>query len=246
MMRVDRHLAGCAVCRAQVVAGRHRSADTAALGAVVTAGAHVGYEQMQSYVDGRLTAVQKAAVDAHTMLCPMCRDELADLARHAPALRQPAAARPAAPRHVGFGRWWQWLPGVAVAAFVGTVAITVVLQDRVAEREDTTMQSAAGARSGKTLSLRHDALEALEPLSPAAAVAWRARDYPRLVTLLRPLADQRQPLALSALASLYAQGLGVAQDLRQAEQLWQRAADLGQPGARENAEAVRRHLAADR
>jgi anti-sigma factor ChrR (cupin superfamily) len=240
MLRLDRHLADCESCRGQLAALR-AGQGSAVLRRVVAAGAHLPYEQLQSYVDNRLNAIQQAAVTAHVALCPMCRRELDDLQRHAPALRQPVAA--AAPQRNGFGafgRLWQWLPAAAAAGFVAAVALTVVLQ-----REDVTApgsgeHTAAQGAPGPEAELRHDVLEQLAPVSATAAAAWKAKDYSRLVDALRPLADQRNPVALSALASLYAQGLGVPKDLRMAEQLWQRAADLGQPGARGNAEVVRK------
>jgi anti-sigma factor ChrR (cupin superfamily) len=237
MLRLDRHLAGCESCRNRL-AGLKTGSSTAALRQIVAAGAHLPYEQLQSYVDNKLAAPQQAAVTAHTALCPMCRRELNDLQRHAEALRQPLAA--AAPKREGLGRLWQWLPAAAAAGFVAAVALTVVLRrDEVSAPESGAHTAAQGAATPAS-ELRHDVLDQLAPVSPTAAAAWRARDFPRLVDALRPLADQRNPAALSALASLYAQGLGVPKDLRMAEQLWQRAADLGQPGARANAEAVRR------
>jgi len=238
MLRLDRHLAGCESCRGRL-AGLKTGGSTAALRRIVAAGAHLPYEQLQSYVDNKLAAPQQAAVTAHTALCPMCRRELDDLLRHAPALRQPVAA-PAAPKREGFGRLWQWLPAAAVAGFVGAVTLTVVLQRDETATPGSGEHTAAQGQPDPEQQLRHDVLDNLAPISPTAAAAWKARDYPRLVDALRPLADQRNPMALSALASLYAQGLGVPKDLRMAEQLWQRAADLGQAGARGNAEAVRR------
>ncbi len=234
MLRIDQHLLGCADCRVQLAVSSDAHRDRAVLRRVVQSGAHLAFEPMQSYVDGRLAAPQRAAVEAHTTLCPMCRRELVDLVQHAPALRQalPVAAAPPAP---AWRRWFGMMPALAVAGFVGAVAITVVVQQRQAESPQASMRSAPAADA-----LDHGALERLEPLSPAAAEAWRRRDLAQLVTLLQALAEQRQPLALSALASLHAQGLGVPKDLRQAEQLWQRAADLGEPTARHNVVILRK------
>jgi anti-sigma factor RsiW len=251
MLRLDRHLAGCETCRSRI-AGLRRHSGAAALRRIVAAGAHLPYEQLQGCVDNRLSAAQRAAVAAHVALCPMCRRELDDLLSHAPALRQPVAAgqtmAEASPQRARFGRLWQWLPAAAAAGFVAAAGLTVLLQQNDAASLQSGEHAAARGQTGTKEPqprLRHDVLDDLASVSPAAAVAWQARDYARLVDLLRPLADQRHPAALAALASLYAQGLGVPKDLRMAEQLWQRAADLGQPGAKANAEAVRRMTATE-
>lgn len=237
MLRLDRHLAECESCRARLTGMQDRSA-TAALRAVIAAGAHLSYEQLRDHTDDRSSAAQRASVATHTALCPLCRRELEDLQRHAAALRQPVAPRQT-PRRAGFGRWWQWLPAAAVAGFVAAVVVRPMLDSDATSRWRNVEYVATQGLAEPQLQLRHDALDHLASTSPAAAAAWQARNYAQLVTLLRPLADQRRPVALSALASLYAQGLGVSKDLRMAEQLWQRAADLGQPGAKENARAVR-------
>jgi TPR repeat protein len=237
MLRLNRHLADCETCQARL-AGMQNDSGTTALRAVIAAGAHLSYEQLRDHIDDRSNAAQRTNIAAHITLCPLCRRELDDLQRHAAALRQPVAPK-LTPQRDGFRRWWQWLPAAAAASLVTVVTLTLVLHP-----DETTHQSSGEYAATQGLAdpqpqLHHDALDHLASISPAAAAAWQARDYARLVDLLRPLTDQRQPAALSALASLYAQGLGVPKDLHMAEQLWQRAADLGQPGAKENARAVR-------
>lgn len=241
-LRIDAHLSACTECRALLAAASSPGRDLAAVAGVVRAGAHLGFEQMQSYVDERLSPAQRTTVEAHTALCTMCRRELADLALHAPALRRPlptGAATAATPR---WRNWFAVVPTLAVAAFIGTVVITVVMHDRGAQAPHESMRSTPGAAS-LSEGLNHQALDELASISMPAAEAWRARDFTRLVSLLQPLAERGQPLALSALASLHAQGLGVAKDPRMAEQYWQRAADLGQPHAGSNIEVLRRSAA---
>lgn len=207
------------------------------LDAVTAAGAHLSYEQIEGLVDARLDAGASAKAQAHLDQCAMCRSEVHDLRMHAQALRQPLALREAkgAGRFAWFTRAW---PQLALASVVGAVALTVVLQGgglgsgAGSGGRPESMQTPGGAPTD--MKLDHSALSQLESLSPEAAAAWRARDHARLAALLLPLTERSQPLALMALASLYAQGLGVPQDWRRAEQLWQRAAALGQPGAKEN------------
>ena len=239
MLRLDRHLAGCEPCRARL-APLTPSEPDAALRAVVAAGVHVAYEQLQRYVDDRLGPEPRAAIDAHIALCPPCRRELHDLIRHAPALR--GALAPASRPRSGFARLWSWLPAAAIAASVAAVTLTVALQHRPPGTAGGDL-AAARTQPDPRATLRHAALDELEPVSPEAAAAWRAGDHARLAGLLRSLADRSDPVALAALASLHAQGLGVPRDLRRAEQLWQRAADLGRADAKANVEAVRALIA---
>ena len=240
MLRIDQHLADCAHCRALLSASSVTAARAArrVLGAVVAAGPHLSFEQIEGLVDQRLAGSAMVSAQAHVDQCVLCRREVDELRQHAPALRQALAPRAAtAPT-----AWWASLlrlgPALALASVVGAVALTVFVQE--------TKQGGSGVESLQTpqgsapaAGFDHSALAQLDAVSAAAASAWREKNYAQLVALLKPLGERSQPLALSALASLYAQGLGVTQDWRMAEQLWQRAAALGQPGAKENLLALR-------
>ncbi len=231
---VDGHLRTCAECRERLTTASNSQHDLVALAGVVQAGAHLSFEQMQAYVDERLPSTQRTAAEAHTALCTMCRLELADLARHAPTLRQVTAPTGAPRRRT----WFALVPALAAAAFIGTVAITVVLEDRGAGASHESMRPASDIAAAPA-GLNHQSLEGLASVSGPAAAAWHRRDFARLAALLQPLAQNDQPQALAALASLYAQGFGVPRDMRMAEQLWQRAADLGQPHAEDNLKILR-------
>lgn len=247
MLRVDRRLAADPASRAALAEiARAGSKARAPVQAVVAAGAHLSFEQLQAHVDGRLAAAERETADAHAALCAMCKRELDDLATHAAALRAPLRpATTATGEASGLARWLPaWLrlgPSLTVAGLVGALALGVVMQERGgsdgnpgAELRSTPVETATGAM------LQHHALDSLDTLSSDAALAWRERDHARLLTVLRPLVDQRQPQAMAAMASLYALGLGVPQDLRMAEQLWQRAADLGHAESRDNLLVLRR------
>lgn len=249
MLRVDRQLAADPARRAalaEIAGAAPALGATKAVKAVVAAGAHLSFEQLSSLVDGRLTAPERAAADAHTALCDMCRRELDDLARHADALRAPLQPARTAGASLGerLAGWLRLGPSLAVAGLVGAVALGVVMQQRPGvEGNGNAELRSTPAAPGTGAMLQHQALDELVTLSSEAALAWRDRDHARLLVVLRPLVEQRQPQALAAMASLYALGLGVPQDLRMAEQLWQRAADLGYAEARDNLQVLRRQQA---
>lgn len=233
MLRLDRHVAACEACRTQLQALAGAAAPRRLVAAVVAAGPHLSYEQLEGLVDQRLDGTQRRLVQGHLQLCTMCRRELADLEQHAGALRQPLAA----PAKAAPG-WWasltSWGPRLALASVLGAVALTLVVQEmRPGANHAESMQSTTTGDPAQGL-WDHSALEQLDTVSAPAAQAWRDKDYARLAALLQPLTEQSQPQALAALASLYAQGLGVAQDWKRAEQLWQRAAVLGHAGAAAN------------
>lgn len=243
MLRVDRHIAGCEPCRAQCAAAISGAGGAqAALQAVVAAGAHLSYEQIESLVNARLAPDQQHSAQAHLTHCAMCRREVADLRAQAPALRQPLRATTAATAR---GSWWASLirlgPALALASVVGAVGLTVVLQQTRPGGSGGAPEAMHTAPPGSEAqrAFDHSALDQLESVSAEAAAAWRQKDHARLLALLVPLTERSQPLALAALASLYAQGLGVTQDWRMAEQLWQRAASLGHAGAAQNLKALR-------
>lgn len=245
MQRVDRRLAADPASRAALAEiARAGQRSRAPVKAVVAAGAHLSFEQMQALVDGRLATADREALTAHTALCGMCRRELDDLSLHAAALRAPL--QPARDARATFAErlagWFRLGPSLAVAGLVGALALGVVMQNPPPGGQSsggTEMRSQQPAPGTAGAALQHRALEELASLSPDAARAWRAQDHARLLALLRPLVDQRQPQAMAALASLYALGLGVPQDLRMAEQLWQRAADLGHAESRDNLALLR-------
>lgn len=65
----------------------------------------------------------------------------------------------------------------------------------------------------------------------AGLAAYNAADYGTAVDHWRPLADENDPKAQTALAFLYLRGLGVRQDDVRAADWYRRAAELGRPEA---------------
>lgn len=257
MLRVDHQLGASADARAKL-AGLRRGRgspladagrDRAAVHAVVARGAHLSFEQLRSFVDARLSPAEREQVEAHASLCGRCARELRDLGTHAAALRE--AIKPQPQRTASAGSWlsrWlgdgmRWAPGLAIAGIVGALVLTIAMRPGGSGTDDAGVLRTTPGSGAVAPTLQHQSLDDLSPVSIDAALAWQSRDLARLLTVLRPLAAQRQPQAMSALASLYALGLGVPQDLRMAEQLWQRAADLGHAEARANLEVLRRQAA---
>ena len=64
--------------------------------------------------------------------------------------------------------------------------------------------------------------------------ASRGADYTTALRLLRPLADQGDPIAQSQLGVLYAEGRGLPQNYEEAIKWYRKAADQGEAGAQFN------------
>lgn len=61
-------------------------------------GSHLTYAELEAWVDGRVSGVERELTEGHFTLCGVCRDEAADLARvrdslHLPPIRRRRAAR---------------------------------------------------------------------------------------------------------------------------------------------------------
>lgn len=110
LLAIDRHIASCDTCFAVV------SADVSDL---VCAAArddpHLGYEDLERFVDGRADEVDRELVEGHAALCRACRNEVTDLMRVRDAMAAPV---------VHFGRAvGRRRLGAAAAAAVVVIAI---------------------------------------------------------------------------------------------------------------------------
>jgi hypothetical protein len=245
LRRFDAHLAQCARCSGALARAAGSGQAVRLLRAVERAEPHLSYEQMEGFVDARLAAAERASVLAHTSWCARCAAELADLQAGAPTLahrlssllprRDSLVERLAAWFGTGAG------PRVALALFVGAVALTLVWRDpfslggRGSEDLRTGGKPASGA---PRTDFDRSVLEALGNISPQALNAYRAGDHEALARILMPLANRGEPTAQTALGLLYAEGRGVPTDLKRAEQLWAQAAGVN-AAARHNLQVLR-------
>jgi TPR repeat protein len=71
------------------------------------------------------------------------------------------------------------------------------------------------------------------PLEEGIA-AYKREDYATALRLLRPLANEGNPVAQSQLGAMYAEGLGLPQDYSEAIKWYRKAADQGDASAQFN------------
>ncbi|MEZ5289484.1 MAG: hypothetical protein R2745_00235 [Vicinamibacterales bacterium] len=102
LVATDDHLEACAACRAALARESDASFGAEAFGRALAAAEarpetpHLAFEHLRGAVDGSLSAIDQAWLEAHVELCAMCAEELADLRRFAETLpARPAPARPA-------------------------------------------------------------------------------------------------------------------------------------------------------
>ncbi|MFM9915855.1 MAG: tetratricopeptide repeat protein [Rhizobacter sp.] len=201
---------------------------------VVSSGAHLSYEQLESLVDGRAEPALQERIEAHASWCARCAAELQDLAAHAPTLRK--RLQPAENPRAGWLTWLKsgprLLPQIALASVVAAVALTVVFQDPRSGSDDHASRAQPGAVDNAVLTR-------LSEVSPEAAEAHRRGDEAALARLLKDAADRGNVTAALALGTLYAQGLGVAVDIAAAERYWKQAALAGSAEAQRNLDQLR-------
>ena len=143
------HLARCAACRERVGeveqmpdlftslrADLHRAAEEEP--------DHLSYQQLEAYVDGQTSEVDREIVESHLALCPPCAEEVGDLRAFRSQMITEAGNKETAistpnrwERFVAFGRVpAHWIPlqiaGTAAAAVLLVWLVTRPLQTQVA------------------------------------------------------------------------------------------------------------------
>jgi anti-sigma factor RsiW len=91
--RADGHLARCPDCRTALASLADARGAGRLLAAVRRGDAHLPYERIEAYVDGRLAPAERAAVEAHAAGCPSCARELAEMTGYARELARPVPRR---------------------------------------------------------------------------------------------------------------------------------------------------------
>ncbi|HEY0142620.1 MAG TPA: hypothetical protein VGF48_17105 [Thermoanaerobaculia bacterium] len=112
LLAVDEHLASCDRCYALVRADANVTLPAADSHAAVDD--HLEYEELERYVDGSATEVERELVAGHVELCKRCRMELHDLE----GVRDSMKVRPIRRRPL-----WSW----AAAALLAMVLVTAWL-----------------------------------------------------------------------------------------------------------------------
>ncbi len=121
LLRVDDHIAECAVCRSRIAIS---AASAAAAWDTSLSGDHLTYDELEAFVDGRLDRDGRAGVAAHTAVCGDCADALDDLAGRASP--RPGGLKPAL-------RWG------AIAAAAIVVIVSGILLLRPQEHDGPTV-----------------------------------------------------------------------------------------------------------
>ncbi len=254
ILRADKHLASCSACRTELVSQAVGTASARrVVRAVERAAEHLSYEQLEAYVDQRLTADGRAKVDRHIERCARCARELAEMRTFAPALAAPVAradlstadpAAPGAPRGLlaALAAWFGPMPvmRIAAAVLVAAVGITLVMQggdqrtsphvDFALSRDALDLTSSAPTKN----TFDQSVFAALAGASPDLGAAFRAGDFPKVAAELKAKAEEGDPAAQTGLALMYLAGEGVVRDVAQAESLLRSAADKGAAPAAHN------------
>lgn len=137
MLAVECHLAECSICRSEAAAAPAFKRTAAGLGAVLIGAAECpDYETLSAFVEKTLVESEGKEVAAHINSCELCAADVARIEelRSQAALRETVTVRPGMSNRRATGAldiWKRALAGVAAAAAVAAVAISLTGPDRV-------------------------------------------------------------------------------------------------------------------
>lgn len=120
LLAASRHLVGCLECAARLRA--HTGSPGVPSLAADDDEAHLSYDQIEAYADGRLSPADRAGIDAHLGLCRHCAGDLDQVRAFAANMRAPAAKRQ--PWRERIANWWR-VPQLAMAASAAAVALVL-------------------------------------------------------------------------------------------------------------------------
>ena len=89
LLRFDDHIASCDACRLAIASSAEAANASSRFARAVVAPDHLTYGQLEGYLDGRLSAIERATVDSHIESCDECRGDLGGLS----AATKPEPAR---------------------------------------------------------------------------------------------------------------------------------------------------------
>ncbi len=255
LLRIDRHLTACSECKeALTLQSDSRVAAARIVSAAKQAGVHLTYEQLEAFVDGKLSDAGRANVDAHVKACVPCARELADMQGFARELARPVEPQ-ADPAPSLLSRLTGWIgvgpttvfggvAGIRAAATVFVIVIGVALlmpQGVEHDRMDTALvlnrsieEAVGAAKSFQPGEFDQRPFATLGALAPDMLAAFRSGNDTVLAGDLQDRAARGEAAAQSALALLYLSGDGVAHDVAEAKRLLEQAAAQGDASATHN------------
>lgn len=154
LVRVTDHLAACDECRDRVGAAGNASAAMSALqdGLGIGEDDHVGEDDIQAFVAGRLDGPRRAAIEAHLAECRSCTEEVRDLSAFAATFRRRTPSR------------WTYAALAAAALLVLAVGAGVFWRGK-------TPSSPTLARSGEASALTAEDAEVVREAIASARLA---------------------------------------------------------------------------
>jgi hypothetical protein len=178
LLRVDDHISHCAECRQRLASAVDlRAALQSTLGedgGAVPAEAiprthHLAYEQLEAYVDGKLSSADRNNAQAHLEICQICSEELRDL--HAFKIELAAPERQTT--HGWLARLSApWLTRRRVALGLAMAAV-IVLTVEVARWRLAPAPEVSSVRTPKTHPTAKETFAAINNLSPEEQSAVR-------------------------------------------------------------------------
>lgn len=128
LLRVDDHISQCAECRERLFSPSESGAldrylKRSDVGSQVgPRGEHLSYEQLEAFVDGKMSSTTRKVVEAHLRSCQLCADESRDLNTFKVELKASAGGTAIGWRPF-FGRW---LTLQRIAFAIATAAVIVL------------------------------------------------------------------------------------------------------------------------
>lgn len=129
LLRVDDHISQCAECRGRLFSPSESGAldrylKRSDVGSQVgPRSEHLSYEQLEAFVDGKMSSPTRKGVEAHLRACQLCADEARDLTTFKVELRASGGGTAIGWRPF-FGRW---LTLQRIAFAIATAAVIVLV-----------------------------------------------------------------------------------------------------------------------
>jgi hypothetical protein len=185
LLSASNHLAACADCRVRVSPPSVLHAGFAAIRTVLVAEAnpsHLSYDEIASYVDGKLQSEDVARVELHARECPSCAADLKGIQ----ALRNELEAPPARKSSWGkFAEFWQtglnWKGSLVFAGAAGCALLLLFVVRGPNPQEANRRAQAQPPKSAAPAGVSAGVPEPRQPVQTATADS--IRDGNRLVSI---------------------------------------------------------------